>query len=274
MKTVFTNSDLVHTFAQRTQSEGRTPNNGMFFSDNKIYSYGYHYLLGEFINDDTIVINNEGYSVSTGKHISMLISATRQYRQIFTKNTDIRQVKYRIDDAVNKLKTARKPELYVTNIIRDFEVLNDYLKEFNKENVLKSDEYKEIKKIYSALKKDEDKYIELARERGKKEREKAIKLFNEKLNKFFSYEVNRIYDRDIKEDYLRISIDGKFVETTQSVQIDIDDARNLYRMIRAGKDIAGQRIGNYIVKSLNGHLTVGCHNINVKNMHEVGSKII
>lgn len=274
MKTVFSNSELVHTFAQRTQSNGRTPNGGMFFRDNKIYSYGHHYLLGEFIDENTIIIDNRGYSSSTGKHISMLISATRQYRQLFTKTIDVRQVKYRIDENANKLKTARKPEKYITEIIRDFEDLDEHLKEFKKVNVINSDEYKEIKKIYSALKKDEGKYIELAKERGKKEKEKAIKLFNEKLNKFFNYEIDRIYDNSIKEDYLRISIDGTQVETTQSVKIDIDDARNLYRMIKAGKDIAGERIGNYRVKSLNGHLTVGCHSINVKNMHEVGSKLI
>jgi len=274
MKTVFSNSDLVHTFAQRSQSEGRTSNGGMFFRDNKIFSYGHHYLLGEFIDDKTIMINNKGYSSSTGAHISMLISATRQYRQIFTKDTDIKQVKYRIDDNANKLKTARKPEKYITEIIRDFEVLTDHLKEFKKINVLKSDEYKEIKKIYSSLKKDEGKYIELAKERGKKEKEKAIKLFNEKLKKFFNYEIDRIYDNNIKEDYLRISQDGTQVETTQSVKIDINDARTLYLMIKAGKDIAGERIGSYTVKSLNGHLTVGCHSINVKNMHEVGCKLI
>ena len=81
MKTIFSNSDLVHTFAQQTQQEGRTPNNGMFFYNQKIYSYGYHYLLGEFLDSETILINNSGYSVSTGKHISLVSNATRQYKQ-------------------------------------------------------------------------------------------------------------------------------------------------------------------------------------------------
>ena len=274
MRTVFSNSELVHTFAQRTQSEGRTSTRTMFFNENKIYSYGHHYLLGEFIGDNTIIINNKGYSSSTGKHIGMLISATRQYRQLFTTNIDINLVKHRIEEASNKLKTAKKPELYVTPIIRDFEVLTEYLNEFEKENVLKSDDYKAIKEIYSALKEDEGKYIELAKERGKKELERAKKAFNESLTKFFNYEIDRIYDNKIKEDYLRISLDGTKVETTQSVKIDVEDARNLYRMIKAGIDIAGERISNYTVKSLNGHLTIGCHSINVKNMHEVGAKLI
>ena len=273
MKTVFSNSDLVHTFAQRTQSEGRTPNGGMFFKDNKIYSYGHHYLLGEFINDMTIIINDIGYSSSTGKHISMLRSATRQYRQLFRKDIDSDQVKYRIDEAFNKLKTARKPGMYVMSIIRDFEVLTDYLNEFGKTNILASDNYLSMQQIYSELKKDEGSFIEQAKEWGKKEKAKALEAFNLSLNKFFNYEIDSIYDNKIKEDYLRVSQDGTQVETTQQVKIDIEDARNLYRMIKAGIDIAGQRIGSYTVKSLNGHLTVGCHSINVKNMHEIGTKI-
>lgn len=273
MKTVFSNSELVHTFAQRTQSEGRTPSGGMFFRDDKIYSYGYHYLLGEFINNETIVINNKGYSNSTSKQIGMLMDATRQYRQLFTIDIDITQVKSRIDIASDNLKRANKPELYVTKIIRDFEVLTDYLKEFKKVNTLKSEEYKTIKKIYSSIKKDEDKYIEQAKERGKKEKEKQLILFNQKLDKFFNYEIDGIYGGDIKEDYLRVSLDGTKIETTQRVIIDIDDARKLYRMIENKVDIKGYRISNYTVISLNGHLKIGCHNINVKNMHEVGARI-
>ena len=273
MKTVFSNSELVHTFAQRTQSEGRTPSGGMFFKMDKIYSYGYHYLLGEFINNETIVINNKGYSNSTSKQIGMLINATRQYRQLFTIDIDITQVKSRIDEASDKLKRANKPEKYVSTIIRDFEVLTDYLKEFKKLGILKQDDYKQIKKIYSSLKKDEGKYIEQAKERGKKEKEKQLILFNQKLIKFFNYEIDRIYGGDIKEDYLRVSLDGTQIETTQQVKIDIDDARKLYRMIENKVDIKGYRISNYTVISLNGHLKIGCHNINVKNMHEVGARI-
>ena len=54
MKTVFTNTDTIHTFAQQTQYEGRNSTNTIFFEGNKIYSYGYHYLLGEFLDRNTI----------------------------------------------------------------------------------------------------------------------------------------------------------------------------------------------------------------------------
>jgi len=275
MKTVFSNSDLVHTFAQRSQSEGRTSSGGMFFRGDKIYSYGYHYLLGEFIDDETIIINNAGYSTSTGQHISMLISATRQYRQIFTKDAEISLVKYRILEASDKLKTARKPEIYISAIIRDFEVLTDHLKEFKKVNTLKGNEYKEIKKIYSALKKDEGKYLEKLKGIAKKAKEKADKEYKERLDKFFNYKIDYIYSSDLhKEDFLRVSQDGDYVETTQQVRIEKGDAINLYRLIKSGLNVSGQRIGNYRVNGINTHLMIGCHRINLNSVTTVGELLL
>ena len=93
MKKVFQNtSEVVHVFAQQTQSEGRNGTSSIYFRDNKIYSYGSHYLLGEFINDETIIINDFGYSLTTSQHISELISATSQYNQFFTSSIDIKHV--------------------------------------------------------------------------------------------------------------------------------------------------------------------------------------
>ena len=52
MKKVFTNTEIVHVFAQQSQSEGRS--GSMFFKDTKIYSYGYHYLLDETCENGSI----------------------------------------------------------------------------------------------------------------------------------------------------------------------------------------------------------------------------
>ena len=81
MKKVFTNSEIVHKFNEQSQYEGNTPNHGMFFYNTKLYSYGHHYLLAEFIDKETILINNKGYSNSTGKHISLVTNATSDKKQ-------------------------------------------------------------------------------------------------------------------------------------------------------------------------------------------------
>ena len=91
MKTVFSNyRDVMHLFAQRTQNHAKSSN--VFFYGNTIYSYGYHYELAKFheINGETIIlINNRGYSNTTAKHIGHIISATKQYKQYFTTDTDL-----------------------------------------------------------------------------------------------------------------------------------------------------------------------------------------
>ena len=92
MKTVFSSHarGVCHAFNQQNQYEGRASR--IFFYGTKIYSYGYHYLLGEFIEPGLILINDKGYSHSTSKHIYHLIDATRDKEQIFTTNSEINLV--------------------------------------------------------------------------------------------------------------------------------------------------------------------------------------
>ena len=110
MKKVFQNtSEVVHVFAQQTQSEGRNQSSSIYFRDNKIYSYGSHYLLGEFINNETIIINDFGYSVTTSKHIKELTNATSQYNQFYTSSIDINHVQNKIN---NQLKHVNQKDIY------------------------------------------------------------------------------------------------------------------------------------------------------------------
>lgn len=275
MKKVFMNSaDVIHMFAQRTQSEGRCSN--VFFEYNRIYSYGRHYLLGEFIelNGRTIIhINDKGYSNTTAKHIGQIKYATTQYEQVFKTNSDLDFVHSFIMDNYNRLGTARKPEKYIGPIIQKYEAyvsnpffnpndskkLNDIIEAYNSvstpENVIKA---KDALKRLAAIK--------------KKEAEKELK---EALQKFDSFEINDF--RIGEEDYLRLSFCKQFVETSQGVKVYIEDAKNLYRAIKAKVDIKGMTIkgvfSSYRVASINGVLTIGCHRINMKSVKKVGEQI-
>lgn len=274
MRKVFSSlAEVIHTFAQRTQNEGKSSN--VFFYGNKIYSYGYHYLLGEFINENTIVINDKGYSSTTRKHISQITNATRQYKQLFITDIDTRIVSQRIEQAVKSLPNARKPERYISEIKASFEDLQTYIKDYKVK--LSSEDKKrfaEAKKSYDKVIKDLDQYLDKLKDQAKKTKEVNQKKLNTAVNKFLKFETNSVVGLDIKEDFLRISKDGQYVETTQQVKVTTEEAANLYRLIQAGVEIRGKRISSYTVKSLNGHLVIGCHRINVKNMHEVGSKLL
>lgn len=270
MKKVFSsNSDCIHMFAQRSQDEGRS--SSVFFRDDKIYSYGYHYLLGQFHeikNDVILIINNKGYSVSTAKHINMLSQATRQYKTYYTKDIDIKLVRDQIINLYDRLLRAKKPYLYSNPIIDLWNRFLDSPFEISIEDVY----YIEALEIFNKITQN---HIEGDREKYKQDQKnikikKAIEL--KKLVLAF-----KIYEIDYlraSEDFLRISKDGQNVETSQRVKIPIEDAKILYRLIKLGKDVKGHRIANYTVISINGHLKIGCHNINIEDVKNIGEEIL
>ena len=275
MKTVFSSSqDCVHAFAQRQQPQGRAGN--VFFYGDKIYSYGYHYLLAEFIDDKTILINNSGYSSTTSKHISYVTSGTRQYKQFFTTRCEIGLVYSQVLSLQDKLANARKPENYINGILSLWDSLNEYVKYIKSKNIPKDTRYKAIKAIVKHLNVDSVQYQQKLADAKKKDeaakKRKEAKQIKEALTKWYNYEVNsfRIGDTD----FLRLSQDGSTVETSQYVKVSTDEARTLYKAICNGVDIKGHRISNYIVNSINGRLKIGCHNIDMDSVHKVGKQLI
>ena len=285
MKKVFKNtSEVVHVFAQQTQSEGRNQSGSVYFKDNRIYSYGSHYLLGEFINKDTIIINDYGYSVTTSKHINELRNATIQYNVFFTSLIDIKNVESVIEANLKCLAKSRKGETYI-DIINELEKgLTKWVK-FCKENKIKKEhfykynyivnksdyKYKKIVKIANSLLTPET--IEKIKAKGKKEaikqKAKDKKELKNKIDKFNTYEIDRFKIGEF--DYLRLSENKQFVETSQNIRIEKSEAKNLYFAIKNKIDIRGQKIGYYTINKIdNKALTVGCHKICIKSVEKVG----
>ena len=289
MKKVFSNtSEVVHVFAQQTQSEGRNQSGSIYFKDNRIYSYGSHYLLGEFINDETIIINDFGYSVTTSKHISELINATSQYKQFYTSSIDIKHVETEIDYNIKKLSKANKPEIYISNITKLENNLSKWV-DYCKENKIKTKpfqifdyainksnyKYKKIVKIANSLLTLEA--IEKIKAKGKKDainqKAKDKKELKTKLDKFNAYEIDRFKVGEF--DYLRLSENKQFVETSQNIRIEKNEAKKLYFAIKKKVDIRGQRIGYFTINKIdNKALTVGCHKICIKSVKKVGQLLI
>lgn len=281
MKTVFNNShDVIHLFAQQTQAHAKSSN--VFFYNDKIYSYGYHYLLASFIENKkgqkAILINDSGYSVTTSKHISTMIQASRQYRQFYKTHTDKNLLLQSLEDLKIKIVKAKKPFLYsdkAQHLEKKYLEFCEFMgqkidKDLKKAFLFFRNKTEEMAAIY----KKEIEKAEKARIKAEKARIKAEQIKDaENLDKFMNYDINycRFYS---DEDFIRISQDGQFIETSQRVKIPIESAKILYNMIQSGKDIKGYKIEDYTVISLNGTLKIGCHHINTKNVHEIGQKII
>ncbi len=273
MKTVFDNTDCVHTFAQRTQDKGRTSNNNIFFEGDKIYSYGYHYELGRFLDDKTILINDEGYSNSTAKHISLLIAATCQHKQYYTTQGNIHLVHDKIMYLKKKLSKARKPQMYISEIYSLWNSFNEYINERKEKQIRKEKKYKELLLFVDSL--HEETSIEdlrnWAKEEAKKKKEKDQKQLTKSLAKFRAYESN--YFRIGSKDYLRLSKCAQFVETSQGVKIDINEAKRYLKLLKMGVSMRGAKIGNYTTISFDKLLRIGCHNISKEQINYINELI-
>lgn len=286
MKRVFnSNSEVIHLFAQKRQSEGMTSNRNVYFETpynsgldygTKLYSYGSHYLLCEFLDANTVMINDEGYSNSTSKHISITYGATSQYKQFSKTRCNIDLVYNSVIWNKNKLARANKPELYINPILSLWETMNEFL-EWNKTKKYKSNpKYREMKSIVNALNNNNEDFKEKLKsatiKADKAQKRKDAKELKIKLVKFNAYEINSF--RIGKEDFLRVSKNGEFIETTQNVRVNIESAKMLYQLIVKGIDIKGRHIDSYTVTSINGTLKIGCHNINMDSVHRVGKEIL
>lgn len=281
MKTVFNNShDVMHLFAQQTQAHAKSSN--VFFYDDKIYSYGYHYLLASFIEnkkgEKAILINGNVYSRTTGKHISAMIQASRQYRQFYTTHTDKKIILETLEDLKKLILKAKKPFLYsdkAQHLEKKYLEFCQFMGQKVDKDIKKAFQFfhNKVEDMGEIYQKEVEK-AEKARIKAEKARIKEEKIKDaENLDKFMNYEIEycRFYSN---EDFIRISQDGQFIETSQRVKIPIESAKTLYKMIQSGKDIKGYKIEDFTVISLNGTLKIGCHHINTKNVHEIGQKII
>lgn len=278
MRKVLRNTDeVIHVYAQQTQSEGRNQSGSIFFEGTKIYSYGYHYLLGEFIDKETILINDKGYSVTTSKHIYSLVDATSQYQRFNKTETDIFLVHAEIKDALSKIPKARvHKESYLKRILYLFETLNNYLKYTKtKTKVSKLKEYKEIKRIVQRLETQKDKILsevaEMVKAREKRQQEKN----KEAIKRWRNHESMSNMLWGLKNSLLRLSIDKANVETSKGVKIEAKKAKVLYKLIESGKDIKGFKLDYYTVIGIKDNiLKIGCHNIPLNEVQSIGKQLI
>ena len=273
MKTVFSNRELTHVYAQQSQHYGRSSN--MFFEGTELYSYGKHYLLAEFIDNQTVLINDTGYSNTTSKHISLAISATSHKRQFFITETDLNEVHNTITSYLQKLPRARvNKEYYLKVILKLFKSLNEYLEYTEtKTKVSKLPKYKEIKTIVQRLETEKETILKEVAELNKRKAQREKEKQKEQIELWRNHEIR--YINKSAKSLLRLSLDKKQIETSGGVNIETKKAKVLYKLIEAGKDIKGFKLDYYTVLGIKDNiLKIGCHNIPLKEVNTIGKQII
>lgn len=280
MKKVFNSaSEVIHLFAQRTQNDAKCGN--VFFEGNKLYSYGYHYLLAEFLTNKkgelSIFVNDSGYSSTTSKHIGHASYGTRQYKQFFATRHEQSNVLRQMEDAAKSLPNARKPEKYISIIDSLAKSYFEFIA-WNDGKLEDKDKHKKIQALIKITQK-EDVAVYLQKERARLKKVAAAKAKEDAKKAAIAYVEFLNYERryihiNTAPDRLRISQDGESVETSQGVSVSIKAARVLYSAIISGRDVVGMTIDGYKVNAINGVLTIGCHKISMEDVHTVGKNLL
>ena len=272
MKTVFTNNEIVHEFNLQEQYEGRTSNGAMYFYGKKLYSYGSHYLLCEFLDNNTVMINDTGWSATTGKHISLITSATRNRKQYFITKTDYKNVNSNIKDYLNKLAKARKTKTYYLNEIDStLKMYFDYL-EYSKQKTKfkKYPEHREVLRLSNSFYNNFDNLQQTIKDNNIKQALKDKKAIIQKLKDWKSNKI-QWFNNNTKTDFLRLK--GENIETSQGVKISIKEAKRVLNILQ-NRNVKGEKIDNkFTIISFNNLLKVGCHNIPLEEINYIKNLI-
>lgn len=292
MKKVFSNSQVCHVWNSQSQTTGRNANGSIFFENNKIYSYGYHYCMAaiyysEFNSERFVLTNSETYSITTCKQMHKVYNALRsdalkiavpnpsepksEANQIHLMNNIVGA----IDDALNMRKNHNVYGLSnIENAIRNFNVFNGLvhgpkserfeLPEEWRLSILDTMKAKEARDHEKKMLAEAKRERELAAERLKYAEQ--IALWPKRLNteRIPSY----LFPKEF--DLVRKSEDGTEVETSRGAKVPLDHALRLLNLVLNKQARIGERVGHFKVDEIAEQtLKIGCHTINIEQAKSV-----
>ena len=124
MRTAFnTNEQVIKVFNEQSQYEGRA--NRLYFEGDILYSYGRHYPLAIFTPYDFVLINDDGYSPTTNKHIGLARAIVKSKKQMLLSQIDLIRVSQQLEQLYTRLSKARKPHIYATAINDLYQTFNE-----------------------------------------------------------------------------------------------------------------------------------------------------
>ena len=291
MKTVFSNAQTAHVWAQQTQSYGRSKN--MFFEGNKIWSYGYHYpaaVIHIVKNQRIALVRSDTYSNSTSMHLNDIRFALRDnIPYLCVKNVnDLKLASKELDTiAYDSLKQPLK-RLKVTNkdsINYEFERILDA---FNDANMLRkllgkvtiAPKSNDLDTIQTHLEKRLARYKELntpemIAKRESEAKKRALKKNSDAIAKFRQGE--RVMLPALPHNLLRVKDDR--IQTSSGAEVPLKQGIALLKAIELNVPVEGLKIGHFTVERLieqpdgDTLVKIGCHKILLSEAKEVLGKV-
>jgi len=293
MRKVLRNHDEVaHIWAQQSQQEGRASN--VFFYGKTIYSYGEHFPIARFEKKNVVLMNSETYSVSTSKHATIVLRAldldtvkvfhvpntgserekpyhfgnVKSYFKEFERFLDkASRARGNYSYYLSWAKASREDALEYCKTFR----CKRYLKKFDFDFDFDSDSVKEkVFKIKTREKENEARRAALLESALKK----GVIQWRDGKN---------VLIHQYHKTLLRLSTDGKTVETSKRAYFPIEDAKRAIRFVKAvvkkGKpwERNGERfkIGIYQLDTVSacGDVKAGCHRVKFEEIERLSNEI-
>lgn len=272
----YSNSEVAHRFA--TGIGERCTGSHMFFEGNVIYSYGYHFPMAIKWNG-YVLYNDERYSVSTCKHQGYVLGACSHMDIVHcasldhfdtwnNKKTDAfigRNLKLwlgEVDGLTKKMALARKPEKWLSEILRVVDKVERFCKVFGE------DVPEELFKY------NDEEYVAKAREFAKQEvkeaNERERKRQAEEIQKFHEFKKSWV---NLPYQIVRYREDKKRFETSKGVEIPYEIGKRFYEALRDGELKVGDKVLYYRVSSVGETVKIGCHTFKKKYLLDYGKKM-
>jgi hypothetical protein len=283
--------ELAHYWANNDcEWRGQTYDGRVFFDRDKIYSYGYHYVIAQKVRDKKgnvvfVAFNSNGYSNTTNKHKMAVRRALYQliidlpnadpYRPDVIADHFIAGAKSNLV-ASGKARIANR-EAYKARAAANIADWHTYTALMKKAG---AKPYKLLKAQKLVLGTGGDIDLEAVKEAEEQAMKKAVADKKKRAKLLHAAELQILEDwkagKREELPYLQTIYDTALriykgnVETSRNASVSVEAAKTLWKLIEAGRDVKGHTIERYTVISMNGVLKVGCHVIERTEVERIG----
>lgn len=275
MKTVFqSNSELAHVWANQLQIEGKA--NNMFFNGPVIFSYGTHYEIARLVESKNgqkvCFVNSNGYSSSTAKHTAHVWNAIADgvltFQVPFIKGVggywhrqthyfDLKELDKVIESMLIQCENLVFNQLKAVSNFRYFLDAQNKFQDIIEISVLFGLDIPARPENWDKAKEKADYLRATQGEREKAKELKKLEKQKDLLNKWLNHQYDgQLYDVPV---HLRISRDGKQIETTKGAKVEISKALLLLEKLQ-NFDAVGENINGFrVIENTLDHVKIGCH---------------
>ncbi|MDB5158300.1 MAG: hypothetical protein JWR50_3007 [Mucilaginibacter sp.] len=271
---------VAHHWANGIGEQARASN--LFFEQENIYSYGYHFLIAKHVYNSTgghaVLITQKKYSKSTSAHLTLVRQASRHIQQISVPNPDwpadelFEKWYSTIKGIAGSLTNARNPAKFILEIQQVYGEAKQYADFFGYEipEVLQQAcEIKNIGQYHEVIQKE----TQLRKAQAKREQAEALRIQKVDLKRWRTFQTSYITTAD-GFDYLRFNQSAERIETTQRVEIPIAIGKQFYALVLATiaqggfKNCPHKLMDLYEILEINARfIRVGCHKISLKEIN-------